>query len=1835
MKRWIIFSSLSLLLLLSIFLGLLGWIVSTEGGLRFLTKTAQQFAPGTLNIDTVEGILLEEFRLDGLSYQHDGTAVQVDSFQFAWNAKELLDRKLHIEKLHINGIQADLPKSEEAEPEKESAPIEIPDISLPVQVVLDDVQISQVAIRTAEAEPFIIDRLELRSTTTDVWSLQHLQIKSPLLNGKLAGDVGLTKPHTVQLNLDWSAQLPDFTVVGQGELTGDMQKLILTHTVSEPLEIELESTVEDILGALSMDTRLTWQEIYWPFNPEVAKDYLVHSQQGRVTLSGTLDNYQFDLKANVSGQQIPAGQWSLSAQGNQQQLLINQLRSELLKGVMTATGQLSWQPKLAGQINLNVDDITIKEFWNDWPEELRLDSQLVAQLDDDQFQIKQFNVTLPQTSAKLSLTGKGEVAGDKSRLQTATLTWQGVQWPLVGDNTLVTSERGWVNLSGALQNYQVDLDTQVATAEIPSGHLVLKGQGNLEQFTIKSLRSHLLEGAVKATGKVSWQPELAAQINLNAKALNIKNFWKDWPDALTVNSNLVAELKDKAFKTTLKVTLPNTAAQLSVQGQGSLTDDGPRFKNTVLAWQGLQWPLVGKQSQVNSQRGRVNFSGTLQNYQVDLETLVAIPQMPASRLALKGQGNLQQFTIKSLSSNLLKGSVNATGQVSWQPKLVAKLNLNANQLTIKDFWKDWPNQLRINSNLTAKLNGDTFKTTLKVAIPKTAAQLSFNGQGRLRDDGPSFKNTVLAWKGLQWPLVGKEPMINSQKGRVNLSGTLQNYRVDLETQLASPQISASRLALKGQGNLQQFTIKSLRSRLLKGNVNASGNVSWQPNLAAQIKLDANHLSIKQFWPDWPDQLTINSSVRASLDGDTFKINQFKVKVPQTAAQLSVQGDGSLAGNEPSFNATLAWNGLQWPLIGDPVLVSSKTGQLKAKGTAEAYQLRLNADIQGADIPKGRWQAIGNGDTSSLQLQTLQGQILQGTLDLTGKVRWLPDVSWQLALKGNNINPGSQWTEWPGKLALNIQSQGLLKNGALQTQVQIQQVGGRLRDYPLQLETEQVAVTIPPNPPLSKTRNRQSPAMEIAIKNFAFESGRNYLKLNGQLGQDSQLDWEINAPDIAALLPDGKGRLTGKGRLSGPLEWPHIKAQLEGHGLAFQQNSLKQLTADIDVNLLSQNNLRLDVVATDLAVGATPIQKISLKGQGRVTNHTLVASVTLPKDRLSVQLRGGFKQPRWQGHLQQLTASTDLVGYWQLEAPAALSLSATEAKLARSCLKNTRTSLFCTQLNWQKMADSQLRVWLKSLPLNLIRSVLPEDSDLTGTVDGWVTASLAPDGAIDSDVTIELSPGALRTHFSEYAVEELTHKGGKLQLNINRKGLAADLKLSLLKQSGLQGSFKMPRFTHLPPQGEQPMQGYLKATFADLGILSTFVPQVENSQGQVDMALKVGGTLTVPKIEGQLNVQKAAADLPDFGLELRNLNATIHDEGPNRLKMQASLNSGAEGELKINGTAQLVSATDWRAKVKITGKDFEVYNMPEAWVLTSFEPINISIVPDRIEVTGKVTIPEAMITPLNAASGAVTVSEDVVIVNPRNPVPVEPTEKQSAMAISTKVEVNLGDQVSFEAAGFKSRFGGQLVASNQPGKVTVGNGELYIIDGSYKAYGQDLKIDRGRVFFSGGPIENPGLDIQAYRDIKRGAYDKVIAGVHIQGSAQSPEIGLFSRPMYDQSNILSYILLGKPASQATQGEGNMLLSAAASLPFKGGDSLVNKLGKDFGLDEAGISTDDGIEQAALVLGKYLTPGLYVSYGIGLFDGSSVLRMRYELTDNLTIETETGSQSGVDLRYTLER
>jgi len=132
--------------------------------------------------------------------------------------------------------------------------------------------------------------------------------------------------------------------------------------------------------------------------------------------------------------------------------------------------------------------------------------------------------------------------------------------------------------------------------------------------------------------------------------------------------------------------------------------------------------------------------------------------------------------------------------------------------------------------------------------------------------------------------------------------------------------------------------------------------------------------------------------------------------------------------------------------------------------------------------------------------------------------------------------------------------------------------------------------------------------------------------------------------------------------------------------------------------------------------------------------------------------------------------------------------------------------------------------------------------------------------------------------------------------------------------------------------------------------------------------------------------------------------------------------------------------------------------------------------------------------------------------------------------------------------------------DEPEQVTVGQGELNVAGGKYNLYGQKLDIEKGRLIFAGGPIGNPGLDMRVIR--KTGT---VLAGVRITGTADAPVLNLYSNPAMEESDILSYLLLGRPTNQASGTEGAVLTNAAASLGLSGGDLLARKLGKTYGLN----------------------------------------------------------------------
>jgi translocation and assembly module TamB len=438
-----------------------------------------------------------------------------------------------------------------------------------------------------------------------------------------------------------------------------------------------------------------------------------------------------------------------------------------------------------------------------------------------------------------------------------------------------------------------------------------------------------------------------------------------------------------------------------------------------------------------------------------------------------------------------------------------------------------------------------------------------------------------------------------------------------------------------------------------------------------------------------------------------------------------------------------------------------------------------------------------------------------------------------------------------------------------------------------------------------------------------------------------------------------------------------------------------------------------------------------------------------------------------------------------------------------------------------------------------------------------------------------------------------------------------------------GTLSLPGYHKLgEPAEDQVLEAGLEGRVDDLSFVDVVTDQADSVAGRLVLDIDVHGTLAKPQVVGGLTFEDGAANLPALGLRLREMHFEAKGDPSGVIALSGGVRSGP-GSLALEGTYPVEPSDERPAKISVQGERFEATNIPEARVLVS-PRLEIALTGEQIEVTGEVEVPFARMELAEIPPTAVPVSGDVVFVD-------STTIAAPARAIAAQVRVVLGDSVSFKGFNFTADLGGSILAVEQPGTAPTASGELVIEEGQYKAYGQDLSISQGRVLFGGGPVDNPGLDIRATRT----AEDGVVAGLNIAGTLKAPEVTIFSEPPMAQSDALAYIVLGHPVGQGGSSEdGTLVAQAAQSLGLKGGNLLVGSLGREVGLDEARVETEGDLNEASFVAGKYLSPNLYVSYGIGLFDPVSTLRLRYILSSNWTLQAETGTATGTDLLYRIE-
>jgi translocation and assembly module TamB len=938
----------------------------------------------------------------------------------------------------------------------------------------------------------------------------------------------------------------------------------------------------------------------------------------------------------------------------------------------------------------------------------------------------------------------------------------------------------------------------------------------------------------------------------------------------------------------------------------------------------------------------------------------------------------------------------------------------------------------------------------------------------------------------------------------------------------------------------------------------------------------------------------------SYANQVLHVEHLQLRHAASGSTLQARGDVGIVAHGPRLRLDGEWSGLRWPLASGDAPLHDSAGSFRLEGLWP-YALDAQGSFAPLQWPPTAFVARGALDHDHLRLDEATVELFGGKAQLGGEVRWSPRETWTvnghvLQLDVATLRPGTR-----GRLSFNVSVDGEGFGGGT-LQARLDDIGGELRGQ----------------------RASGHAWFSTLADGWRFDDvrlrlGRTRIDLAGHTGARYDLKFDVDAEDLALLLPDASGHLAATGHVGGTAHDPVFALIARGADIAWKDMRIDALRASVDFDPAGSGRadslLRLD----GLRWRERHTDSVTLETQGTATAHSLGLHVRAPGLDADARGSGRFHDGEWQLHLATLDVTDHKDLKLALEAPADLGVSALAWRIGQLCLRGDVAHL-CGNAD-ANAAGLRAAVGASGLPLDALTAGVVPATAFAGTLKVDAALQVPAQGSWAGSVRGELASAAVRHQLRSGGVESLDLGNGSVDIELLPTGVDGRLLLDAGKTGRLEGRLTARQATPDADWRGWTVDGQVSVDSDAVSFVDSYLTEIDRVTGRLRAELRVGGTVGAPLLNGELKVSNAELDAYQINLALRQVNfsAELRD---NTLKIEGSGNAGVDGRGEVSGTMSWRDGLPY-GDLHLRGTDLRLVNIPEARIQASPD-VNLKLDGRRIDVTGTVTLPYARLEPAELTNAVLASGDEVLVNEPQTP-------PEQRFRVYSRITLKLGDRVTVNTLGLSGRLGGSITATSDESGISRGTGELSIEEGKYLALGRKLDVERGRLLFSNGPLSDPGIDLRATKH-----FPDVMAGVNVRGTLRNPRMTFFSEPTIAQSQIVSLLLAGGSLEsvQNTSDPAARSSGARSGLLMQGGAIVAQEFGSKVGIEDVSVESDL-TNTTSLVLGRYLSPRLYVSYGISLAEAINTIKMRYTIGDRWTIKTEAGKERSADLVFTIEK
>jgi len=957
------------------------------------------------------------------------------------------------------------------------------------------------------------------------------------------------------------------------------------------------------------------------------------------------------------------------------------------------------------------------------------------------------------------------------------------------------------------------------------------------------------------------------------------------------------------------------------------------------------------------------------------------------------------------------------------------------------------------------------------------------------------------------------------------------------------------------------------------------------------------------------------------EGRTIELANLQAWLPRMGLTVTSSGSIILPAADapddtlPRLELSGEWTALRWPvaLEGEPI-VQSPQGVYTLEGSLP-YRFTTRAVVEGAAIPSTSFEAAGTVNREQLLLERFDGYALRGRIRGAGALSWTGNQAWNFdvdaqGLAVSELRPGVE-----GRVNARGTIAGSGLSAAAPWTARLASVSGTMFGRPLTGRGE--------------ISHRDG---NLDLKGVRIANGASFADVNGRIGANAlDLDWNVDLRSLAIALPGMGGQLTSRGTARGTAQRPQLQGTARVREFSYGGLGIADLNLEADLDTSDTRRSSVSFRAETIDAAGFDIEFARGSLAGLVADHRITLDFASPGDpeRRITEFKGelladggyDLAKNQWNGDL----ASAEIrfpEGDARLIQPAALVLGPSLQRAAPLCLRTDDDARLCVEgehrpqpLSWRVIYSAQ------DWPLQRVLQSLLGWREFDGRLQASGWAEQAPGKDWVGGTTLLVHEPTINIPRNKFRVERVELGSSRFDLIAEPGRIHATLGIDVDESTRIEGEADVTRLA-----GQllaSPLSGHIRGRSEAIKVLPLLVPEIDRAAGRLDGNIKLGGSLGQPTFNGDFQVRDGLLELYRTNLKITALTADGSFTG-DLLKFTAT-GATAKGAMNLDGSFSWPDGV-MTGSMRMRGEQLLVADTPELRVLASPDLV-LRAGANGYEVEGEVKIPSARISPREITT-SVSTSPDERIVGLDD---VDEFDPATTSRITSRIKVSLGDAVRVDAYGLKARLEGSVTVSTVPDDVARGNGVIRVAEGQYRAFGQDVRITRGTLTYNDTPLNEPLLDIVAERKIKDA---DITVAVNVRGTIDQPFITITSQPAMPSNEALSYLLTGRSIDTLQSGEAANINQATETLALSGGGLLLGGLGSRVGLDEVSVEKT-GDNDTSVVLGKALSPKLYVSYGISIAEAINTIKLRYTLNERWSLKAEAGLEQSADVEYRIER